>query len=174
MYTALTRLPLKIAIITGRRIYFIHDLHQRYGPIVRISPDEVSISSIAELKEIHRVGTPFLKTEWYSKFVFERRPGVFTMRDPKQHAARRKLFARPFSKSELRRMWEPVVQEKVRLAVSQIRGELTRDGRSDVMKWWTFLATDVSGHLMFGESFDMLQLGKVRTPSHPFWADGVR
>ena len=126
----------------------------------------MSISSIAEFKEIHRVGTPFLKTEWYSKFAFERRPGVFTMRDPKQHAARRKLFARPFSKFELRRVWEPVVLEKVRLAVSQIREELMRDGSSDIMKWWTFLATDVSGHLMFGESFNILQLGKVRMRSH--------
>lgn len=83
------------------------------------------------------------------------------MRDPKEHAARRKLFARPFSKSELRRTWEPAVREKVQLAVSQIQRELKAVGKSDLLKWWTFLATDVSGQLMFGESFNMLQLGKV-------------
>jgi cytochrome P450 len=83
------------------------------------------------------------------------------MRDPKQHATRRKLLARPFSKSELRRIWEPVVKEKVHLAVSKIRHDLKVDGKSDLLKWWTFLATDVSGHLMFGESFDMLRFGKV-------------
>ncbi|GKZ66542.1 hypothetical protein AnigIFM50267_000406 [Aspergillus niger] len=161
LYTRVTRLPLKFSIVTGRRIYFIHDLHQKYGPVVRIAPDEVSVSSLPEFKEIHRVGSAFLKTPWYQKFAWDRNPGLFTMRDPKEHAARRKLFARVFSKSDLRRTWEPVVKGKVQLAVSQIRGELLRDGISDILKWWTFLATDVSGHLMFGESFDMLQYGKA-------------
>ncbi|KAL2847228.1 cytochrome P450 [Aspergillus pseudoustus] len=161
LYTALTRLPLKLSIITGRRIYFIDALHKTHGPIVRISPDEVSISSTAEFKEIHRAGSPFLKSEWYSKFTMSSRPGVFDMRDPKVHAARRKLFARAFSKTELRREWEGVVREKVKLTVEKIRGEMlgSSDGRCDVLKWWTFLATDVSGHLMFGESFDMLSVG---------------
>ncbi|KAL2822495.1 cytochrome P450 [Aspergillus granulosus] len=158
-HTVLTRLPLKLSIITGRRIYFIDALHKAYGPIVRISPTEVSISSPAEFKEIHRVGSPFLKSEWYSKFTMGSRPGVFDMRDPKMHAGRRKLFARAFSKSELRREWEGVVREKVRLAVGKMRGEIQGGGKSDVLKWWTFLATDVSGHLMFGESFDMLSVG---------------
>ncbi|OJZ80685.1 hypothetical protein ASPFODRAFT_147321 [Aspergillus luchuensis CBS 106.47] len=141
LYTRVTRLPLKLSIVTGKRIYFIHDLHQKYGPVVRIAPDEVSISSLPEFKEIHRVGSAFLKTPWYQKFSWDRNPGVFTMRDPKEHAA---------------------LREKVQLAVSRIRGELLRDGTSDVLKWWTFLATDVSGHLMFGESFEMLQYGKKK------------
>ncbi|KAL3495450.1 cytochrome P450 [Aspergillus germanicus] len=159
-YTNFSRLPLKLSIISGNRIYFIDALHKVHGPIVRISPDEVSISSSAEFKEIHRAGSPFLKSEWYSKFTMGSRPGVFDMRDPKMHAARRKLFARAFSKSELRSQWEGVVREKVKLAVEKMRGELrSTDGRCDVLKWWTFLATDVSGHLMFGESFDMLSVG---------------
>ncbi|KAJ5382079.1 uncharacterized protein N7496_004507 [Penicillium cataractarum] len=165
LYTSLTRLPLKLSIITGRRIYFIHALHQAHGPIVRISPTEISISSPLECKEIHRAGSLFLKSEWYSKFTMGIRPGVFDMRDPKVHAARRKLFARAFSKSELRREWEGVVREKVKLAVTKIKDETwgsgVNDGKGkcDVLKWWTFLATDVSGHLMFGESFDMLSVG---------------
>ncbi|KAL4933240.1 cytochrome P450, partial [Aspergillus undulatus] len=162
LYTNYTRLPLKLSIITGQRIYFVDALHRRYGRVVRISPDEVSISSLPEFKEIHRVGSPFLKSPWYDKFVNGEVPGVFNMRDPKQHAARRKLFARAFSKSELRGRWEGVVRSKVRLAVDRIKGELDAEngtGRCDVLKWWTFLATDVSGHLMFGEDFGMLELG---------------
>lgn len=85
------------------------------------------------------------------------------MTDPRQHAARRKLFTRAFSKSFLRQRWELVVLEKVRLAVSRIRDEVLREGRTDMMKWWMFLATDVSAHLMFGESFRTLEGGKVRS-----------
>ncbi|RAK99644.1 cytochrome P450 [Aspergillus ibericus CBS 121593] len=160
LYTRATRLPLKISIITGRRIYFIHNLHQRDGPVVRIAPDEVSISSLPEFKDIHRTGSQYLKTPWYQEATFDRKPGIFAMRDPKEHAARRKLLARPFAKSELRWTWEPVVRAKAQLSVSQMRGELLATRKSDLLKWWTFFATDVSGDLMFGESFGMLQLGR--------------
>ncbi|KAL2860830.1 cytochrome P450 [Aspergillus lucknowensis] len=166
LFTLLSNIPLKLATISGRRIYFIHALHRAHGPIVRIAPTEVSIASLLEVKEIHRAGSPFLKSKWYEEFVMSGVPGVFSMSDPRQHAERRRLFARAFSKSELRRNWEAVVREKVRFAVGRMKGEIAMNGgqgdgrgRCDILKWWTFLATDVAGHLMFGEDFGMLELG---------------
>ncbi|KAJ5986960.1 sterigmatocystin biosynthesis P450 monooxygenase [Penicillium sp. IBT 35674x] len=79
------------------------------------------------------------------------------MRDAKKHAQRRKIFARPFSKIVLRSTWEPVVRDKIQLMISQIQKDLATLGVCDIFKWPTFLATDVSAHLMFGESFGMLQ-----------------
>ncbi|KAL4880289.1 cytochrome P450 [Aspergillus karnatakaensis] len=159
-YTLLTRLPLKLSIITGQRVHFIHALHKQHGRIVRISPSEISISSLPEFKEIHRSGSGYLKTKWYQALVMGAVPGVFAMRDVRDHAARRRLLARAFSKSELREVWEGVVRVKVRVAVQKMKGEMDRrEGRCDVLKWWTFLATDVAGHLMFGEDFGMVELG---------------
>jgi cytochrome P450 len=51
---------------------------------------------------------------------------LFAIRDPKVHTQRRKIFARPFSKTELRRSWEGVVRGKVRLAVERIRAEAAK------------------------------------------------
>lgn len=89
---------------------------------------------------------------------------MFDMPGGREHAGRRRLFARAFSKSELRRAWEGVVREKVGMAISQMKSDLDAaggNGRCDVLKWWTFLATDVAGHLMFGEDFGMLNLAVV-------------
>ncbi|KAL4862463.1 hypothetical protein BDV12DRAFT_203048 [Aspergillus spectabilis] len=178
LYTKFTRLPLKLSIITGRRIHFIHSLHRAHGQIVRVSPSEISISSLPEFKEIHRPGSGFLKAEWYEKFVMsgtdtgkglgngKRELGVFAMRDPREHAARRKLLARAFSKSELRGTWEGVVREKVRIAVGKMKNEIEDGSKCDVMKWWTFLATDVAAQLMFGEDFGMVALGQKNEYIH--------
>ena len=35
------------------------------GAIVRISPDEVSVIDLDSQKTIHRIGSPFLKSDWY-------------------------------------------------------------------------------------------------------------
>lgn len=42
--------------------------------------------------------------------------------------------------------------------------KLKRDalaGNGDMLKWFTFMATDISGELSFGKSFGMLEQGKV-------------
>lgn len=83
------------------------------------------------------------------------------MSDPREHAVRRKLFARPFSKSYLRQVYEPAVRSLVKNAVSEIVAEATRTGGADVLKWFTFMATDVSASLFFGDSFHMVERGEV-------------
>ena len=56
---------------------------------------------------------------------------------------------------------EAVVQERAELAVQKIGEETEKEGKADVMKWWMFFSTDVIGELTFGDSFRMLEQGKV-------------
>ena len=56
---------------------------------------------------------------------------------------------------------EGQVYDKVYSAVSNMKREIKEQGSTDILKWWTFQATDVTGELSFGESFRMLELGKV-------------
>ncbi|KAF4302852.1 hypothetical protein GTA08_BOTSDO08954 [Botryosphaeria dothidea] len=114
-----THWPIKLASIRGQRIHYIHALHQRYGPIVRITPYEVNVSDAEAVRAIHKPGSGFNKAPWYKKFVSGGAAGVFDMDDPKEHAARRRLFARAFSKSEIRARWEGMVREKVELAKNE-------------------------------------------------------
>ncbi|KAL6913681.1 hypothetical protein FSST1_011441 [Fusarium sambucinum] len=81
------------------------------------------------------------------------------MRDPHQHSARRRLFARAFSNGSLLANWEPEIRQKTSLAVQKIKQDALGAG-ADVFKWWTLMATDVIAHLSFGESFHMLEQGK--------------
>ncbi|EKG15797.1 hypothetical protein MPH_07000 [Macrophomina phaseolina MS6] len=163
-----THYPLKLSNIRGQRIHHIHALHRRHGPIVRISPSEVDICDAETARQIHRPGSGFNKAPWYKKFVQGKTGGLFDMDDAREHAARRRLFARAFSKSEIRARWEGMVREKVELAVRRIGEEAggSEESEADALKWWTFMATDVSGHLMFGESFRMLELGEKNEYIH--------
>jgi len=135
-------------------------MHKKYGPIVRISPTEVAVSDPEAFKQIHAVSSKFTKDIWYEKLTNFPRLSVFTMRNPKEHAGRRRLFARGFSKSYLRENWESVVKDKCRLAVEKIKADAEKD-TADLLKWWTFMATDIVARLGFGESFGMLELGQV-------------
>lgn len=82
------------------------------------------------------------------------------MLDPREHGPRRKLLSRSFSRSYLVENWESIVREKALLAVNKIKADATTK-TADVYNWWMLLASDVSAHLAFGESFGMLETGHV-------------
>jgi hypothetical protein len=53
----------------GNRREYIHHLHQQYGPVVRLGPNEVSFTSVEALKEIYSSGgSGYDKTEFYTLF----------------------------------------------------------------------------------------------------------
>lgn len=109
-WSHITHYPLKLANIRGQRVHHIHALHQKYGPVVRIAPGEVAVADAAAAKTIHRPASGYEKAAWYRQFVQGNAEGMFDMTDPKKHAARRRLFARAFGKSEIRGRWEGMVR----------------------------------------------------------------
>ncbi|KAL5333391.1 cytochrome P450 [Aspergillus crustosus] len=152
-----TDLHVKFVWLAGGRPQYVHSLHQKYGPIVRVTPDEVDISDISTAREIHRVGSKFRKSQFYRKLgPIE---NLFTTTDPKFHANRRRLLAPFFAESSISKL-EPIVLDKVRLTVQKIRDEMKTQGHADVFKWWTLMAMDTIGELSFGESFGLVEAGK--------------
>ena len=148
--------------MAGQRIHYVHALHQRYGPYVRISPNEIAVNDVQGFKQIHNVQRPFAKSPWYTKFsLTPDTPFLFIMGDPKSHGARRRMFGRAFGKTYLRQHWEGVERQNVELAVTQIQKDISTLGKADMLKWWTFMAVDISAHLMFGETFNTLERGEV-------------
>jgi cytochrome P450 len=111
---------------------------------------------------VHRVSTPFTKTEYYDRFRNGGKfpPGVFTFQNPKDHSARRRLLGQPLSETALKTM-EPTVNTNIFKTIDGIARELKETGTADILKWFTFMATDVIGELTFAESFRMLDQAKV-------------
>ncbi|KAF4476595.1 Cytochrome P450 monooxygenase cypX [Colletotrichum fructicola Nara gc5] len=159
-YSHFTHYVLKYHVVMGRRIFYVDDLHRKYGDIVRLSPGEVSVVSVDSHRKIYSVSSRCTKHEWYLKFGGHSYPGLFTMTDHQEHAQRRKMFARAFSKSQLRVQWEDTIRAIAKKDVHRIADDLKENGKADVLKCWTFMTSDISGELMFGESWDMLGKGQ--------------
>ena len=85
---------------------------------------------------------------------------MFNTNDIEFHRQRRRLLAGPLSESSLKSV-EPVVRKAAELAMQKVGNEMSSRGASDMFKWALFFATDVIGELTFGESFRMLDIGKV-------------
>jgi len=96
---AATKWRLALADHRGTRTPSIHSLHEKYGTAVRISPYEVSFSSLSALKTIYGAGSGCERSDFYRMFDVYGRQNLFTFAGAKQHAERKKLLAHAYSKS---------------------------------------------------------------------------
>ncbi|CAJ2505542.1 Uu.00g129360.m01.CDS01 [Anthostomella pinea] len=157
-YSQWTDLVFKLHTLAGKESSYIHSLHQRYGPVVRVSPGAVDAISAADAQQIHSIKRLFVKSKWYGDFI----PGnenLVNVQNIDVHRRHRRLLSAPLSESNLKAML-PQVDSKVEVAIQQMKKEMGTRGAADVLKWWTCVATDVIGELTFGESFRTLDTGE--------------
>lgn len=71
------------------------ELHRRYGPVVRLAPNEFSLDDPAAVKVIYGLGTTFTKGPWYtaSGLPFKNQYNFFQMSENDRHIEMRRKLA---------------------------------------------------------------------------------
>jgi hypothetical protein len=84
----------------GQECSSIFAAHQLRGPVVRLSPNEVSVVSQDGLRKIYVGG--FERTNWFLQFQgYDGTPNLVTLFDGKAHATRKRMISHIYSKSYL-------------------------------------------------------------------------
>ncbi|KAK4106461.1 cytochrome P450 3A13 [Parathielavia hyrcaniae] len=101
-YAKFTSLVLKWNEFRANRTRYIHDLHLKYGPSVRIAPFEVAFASAAAVKEIYcSGGSGYDKTEFYDMFRVYGRRTMFTTLNKDDHAKRKRVIADRYANTNI-------------------------------------------------------------------------
>ncbi|KAL3424209.1 cytochrome P450 [Phlyctema vagabunda] len=86
----------------GKITLELPELHRNFGSLVRIGPQEVSYRSLDIYKAIHMSGNKFIKDpRVYGGFVQNDHPSLFSLTDPQEHAARRRMMGQLFNRSKM-------------------------------------------------------------------------
>lgn len=140
-------------------------LHEKYGPVVRIAPNELSFSSAASWRDIYgqRAGHEvFVKSQFYAGGNFASQAySIVSERHPGKHRDMRKYLSNAFSDRSLKEQ-EYLISGVIDQFIEQI-GKLGADG-IDITMWFNLMTFDVIGELAFGESFGGVASGKLH-----FW-----
>ncbi|KAF2967122.1 hypothetical protein GQX73_g6442 [Xylaria multiplex] len=161
-----SRLPFIYSLLNGTIVHDIQHLHQVYGPILRIAPDEVTFARADAWADIFQLRSDrFLKDPIWWK----RQPGnpdsLISAIDPDTHTRMRKALAPGFTTRALSAQ-EPILQQYVNLLVERLTEQATKQETKrsgihsvefDIAPWFNYVTFDIFGDLGFGESFDCLQ-----------------
>ena len=165
---AASRLPYVYASFSGCLAVKLQELHNQYGDIVRVAPNELSFIDPSAWKTIYdrknRHQTPFRKNyDSFSETRSQVRRSLYLAED-QDHARTRKILNHAFSPEALRNQ-EPLLQKHVLELMSGLENErLNNEGIVNLEKWYTWTAFDMIGDTSFGEPFNC-----VLEPDHRSW-----
>ncbi|KIJ55027.1 hypothetical protein M422DRAFT_24886 [Sphaerobolus stellatus SS14] len=148
--------------IQGRAHKYYHELHGKYGPIVRIAPNEISVVDVALLPNIlGNKGMP-RGPMWDGRRLSKQTLAQYNLigtRDKDQHALLRKTWNKAFGVEQLKD-YEELVVKRVRLLAENLQKscETSSDGTTaiDLGKKLGQFSFDFMGDLAFGGGFELL------------------
>jgi cytochrome P450 len=160
-------IPSIISLLRGRISFDYKVLHDKYGPVVRVMPNELSFNTAKAWDDIygHRVGLQNMDKDPIHVGAVEAIPGAtnLTMAPDTHHARQRRALAHAFSKQALLEQ-EPILRGYVELFVEKLR-EMAHNGKpANMVSWFNFCTFDIIGDLSFGEPFGCLREGKISFP----------
>jgi hypothetical protein len=159
-------IPYTLALLTGRAAFLTHALHERYGSVVRLSPNHLSFTNIRAWKDIygHRTHPDLsLNENPKSRLFYGFLPGIAPSiidASREEHTRLRRALANGFSDKALREQ-EGRIRRYVDLLVLRLQGNM---GMVDVAKWYNWVGFDMTGDLVLAEPFGCLEKGEY----HPF------
>ncbi|KAF4550341.1 Cytochrome P450-like protein 23 [Elsinoe fawcettii] len=125
-------------------------LHRKYGPVVRIAPNELSVVDQQAMKLLYGHGHNTAKTEWYATWQPPlKAQNFFAARDKTLHAFLRKRVSGAYSMSSILK-YEPFIQLCLDTLFSKFRKYADSDTVINMADWTNAFAFDVVGELSYG------------------------
>ncbi|OKL62297.1 hypothetical protein UA08_02301 [Talaromyces atroroseus] len=138
----------------GKFYIKIEELHNIYGPIIRITPDEIHLSDPENYDEIYRIGSKYSKSPpFYHAFGTDK--ATFTMASNAAHRVKRAALNPFFSRKRVLEL-EEVVQQKATKLEARIRSALSEQGYIDLHHGFRAISVDVITDYAFDNCYSFL------------------
>ncbi|KPM37985.1 Isotrichodermin C-15 hydroxylase [Neonectria ditissima] len=146
---------------TGYHHRAVQELHAKYGPVVRIAPNNLSYINPQAWKDIYAHKKTREQEMIKDPEFYVRNPDAPTIvnGNHEEHARYRRLYSPGFSARSLREQ-EPLIQGYVDMFINGL-ARACEHGETpvDMVQWFNWVTFDIIGDLAFGEPFGCLADG---------------
>ncbi|KAK7409281.1 hypothetical protein QQX98_008521 [Neonectria punicea] len=132
-------------------------LHQVYGDVVRVAPDQLSFQNPDAWKEImgHKKGVGNGENGKDKTFYFQTWGDIIGS-EREDHSRMRRILSHGFSSQSMQAQ-QPLITQYIDLLISRLRENSAGGTRPlDLVAWYNYTTFDIIGDLAFGEPFGCL------------------
>ena len=123
---------------------------------MRLGPNRFSFDDPADVKTIYALNSGFTKTDYYIGLADPRRANIFTTRDEKDHANRKRTVAGLYTMSTMVH-YEPAVDKMTAVYVSKFENFARQRTLIPLGTFMQYYAFDVIAQITFNQNFGMMQ-----------------
>ncbi|KAK6065555.1 cytochrome P450 [Seiridium cupressi] len=149
-----TDLALVYHSYVGDEASYVHSLHERYGPCVRLGPNSVDFTNTAALQSIYLHKSGFAKPDYYNNFDVDGHATIFSNTSHAARTARAKLVLPMFSTASIRLNTAPFT-DGIRRYVTLFQ-ERKRGGKANALDLARSLSIDQVTEYLFGIRYGAL------------------
>lgn len=164
---ACTSLWLAYHTYIGDECTVVYDLHRKYGPVLRVAPNDVDIADKDALEPIYVARGGFPKTPAYSKFDIDGHTTIFSSLTLPERATRAKAVAPLFSTTSIRNS-----QEALREVFDDFAKRLQTEARTgkpvNVLNVTRAMAIDAVSTYLFHERYGAITENSESMSASPF------
>ncbi|KAK0103829.1 hypothetical protein ONS95_005828 [Cadophora gregata] len=143
-------------------------LHESYGPLIRVSPGEVSINDIEVYNNvIYAQNTKFMKAQYFYQAFDTPGGSVFSQRDKQEHAAEKRLMSHAFSRSNILGL-QNLLYDHTRLWISQLKQFAEANKPIPLWHATQCLTLDTVARFSYGSGCDALHSKDLYSPLFDF------
>jgi len=119
----ITSLHLAVFDLSCQRNDQILKWHRRYGPVVCIAPNEVSVATLEATREIYSATNAWEKSNYFDHFTGYSARSIFAAKSPREHREKRKLTSAFYQPSTICKLpeIEQRIEDGARAVAAQIR-----------------------------------------------------
>ncbi|KAJ3578325.1 hypothetical protein NPX13_g2240 [Xylaria arbuscula] len=152
----ISRLPWSLAVVRGTAVFDAAELHDKYGPVVRVAPNELAFLDPRAWKDVMGGGASEIP-KWIGMYGVPAflPPHVQNTTSKEHHRVLRKALSPGFSDGSLRAQ-EPIIGKYIDLLIRRLTVK-SRDGPVNVELWYRYVVFDIICDLAFGESLGCLE-----------------
>jgi hypothetical protein len=136
-WASLSRVWYMYRIYAGDMHTVQRSLHERYGPIVRIAPNEVSTAEVSAIPKIYKNQQPLTKTDFYSVWgggTISKQLDTFAQPDEKVHSEYRRIVNPVYTLSNVLKS-EAHINKVSALFVKRLGEHADRDEAINLGTW---------------------------------------
>ncbi|PVH72215.1 cytochrome P450 [Cadophora sp. DSE1049] len=135
----------------------LHYLHHKYGPVVRIAPNEVSYDDLAAYNYLYGHKSRFVKEEaWYYGIVPKFLVNMFTTCDVEMHSILRRLFSHAFSRTSVVN-FQDMINEHIDRALESASLLIANGQPVPTYNMAASFTLDTISRICFGDSVEALK-----------------